>query len=217
MEALILVAHADDETLGAGGTIQKLVRRGWHVHVVILSNALLETRGKGDDNRSGAIAACQHLGVGEPRLLGFADQRFDQIPIAEMANAVYRLGYQPDLIITHSEADLNSDHKITCQVAKIVGRPNKPNKKVASILACEIPNTSFWNGQAFPANYYVDITEELDRKIAAFAKYENEIQPFPHPWSEKGIRLLAEYHGMQAGFTYAEAFSIVRAYEGRLP
>ena len=29
--ALVLVAHADDETLGCGGTIQKLLRGGWKV------------------------------------------------------------------------------------------------------------------------------------------------------------------------------------------
>jgi LmbE family N-acetylglucosaminyl deacetylase len=32
--ALILVAHADDETLGSGGLIQKLVRDDWNVDVV---------------------------------------------------------------------------------------------------------------------------------------------------------------------------------------
>jgi N-acetylglucosamine malate deacetylase 1 len=214
MEALVLVAHADDETLGAGGTMQKLAKRGWNVNVVILSNGLAEARGKGDDNRSGAIAACEHLGVKEPRLLGFADQRFEQVPLADLANSVSSLGFQPDLIITHSETDLNLDHKITCQVAKIVGRPKN---KAISIVACEIPNTSFWNGHAFPANFYVDITREIDVKIEAFAEYENELKPFPHPWSERGLRLLAEYHGMQCGFAYAEAFSIIRAYEGRLP
>src|SRR5580658_4290678 len=204
MEALILVAHADDETLGAGGTIQKLVKRQWNVNVVILSNGLLDARGKGEDNGPSAIAACKRLGVAEPKLMGFTDQEFDEVPMAELANSVFSLGHQPDLIITHSETDLNLDHKITCQVAKIVGRPKK---KPISILACEIPNTSFWDGHAFPANFYVDITDEIDLKIEAFAKYENELQPFPHPWSERGLKLLAEYHGMQSGFRYAEAFS----------
>lgn len=214
MEALILVAHADDETLGAGGTIQKLVKRGWAVNVVFVSSGVLGTRGKVDDNRPGAFAACKLLGVGEPKFLGFTDQKFDQSPIADIANAVFSLALQPDLIISHTEADLNLDHRIVSQVAKIVGRPKK---KPVSILACEVPNTSFWNGGAFPANFYVDITEEIDAKLEAFAKYENELQPFPHPWSTKGLRLLAEYHGMQCGFPFAEAFEIIRAYEGRLP
>ncbi len=208
------MSHADDETLGAGGTIQKLVKRGWDVNVVILSTGTLDTRSSVQDNRPGAIAACKLLGVAELKLLGFPDQKFDTIPIADLANSVLRLGYQPDLIITHTETDLNLDHKLTSQVAKIVGRPKK---KPISILGCEVPNTSFWNGQAFPANFYVDITEEIAKKIDAFALYENELQPYPHPWSKKGLRLLAEYHGMQCGFAYAEAFAIVRAYEGRLP
>jgi|SRR5208283_2858971 len=214
MEALILMSHADDETLGAGGTIQKLVKRGWDVNVAILSTGTLDTRSSVQDNRPGAIAACKLLGVADLKLLGFPDQKFDTIPIADLANSVLRLGYQPDLIITHTETDLNLDHKLTSQVAKIVGRPKK---KPISILGCEVPNTSFWNGQPFPANFYVDITEEIAKKIDAFALYENELQPYPHPWSKKGLRLLAEYHGMQCGFAYAEAFAIVRAYEGRLP
>jgi hypothetical protein len=105
------------------------------------------------------------------------------------------------------------DHRLTCKVAKIVGRPKS---KPISILGCEIPNTSFWNAKVFPANYYVDIREEIDLKVAAFSQYANELQEYPHPWSKKGLRLLAEYHGMQSGFGFAEAFSVIRAYEGRL-
>lgn len=214
MEALILVSHADDETLGAGGTIQKLLKRGWEVNVVILSSGRLETRSQLQDNRPDAYAACKFLGVPEPKLLGFPDQKFDTLPIADLANAVLAFDFRPDLIITHIETDLNLDHRITTQVAKIAGRPKR---KPVSILGCEVPNTSFWNGQPFPANFYVDITEEIDKKIEAFALYKNELQEYPHPWSRKALRLLAEYHGMQCGFSYAEAFSIIRGYEGLLP
>ena len=212
-QALILVAHADDETLGCGGVIQKLIKKGWKVEVVILSNGVLDVRGKIEDNRSGTKAACAKLGIGEPRFMGFLDQRFDQVPMADLAGSVGGLGLKPDLIITHVDSDLNMDHRLTCEVAKIVGRPKS---KPISLLGCEIPNTSFWNGTAFPANYYVDITEEIDMKVEAFSCYENELQEYPLPWSRKGLKLLAQYHGMQSGFQFAEAFSIIRAYEDRL-
>jgi len=154
------------------------------------------------------------LGAQECKLLGFKDQKFDEVPMADLANAVATLRLKPDLIITHVDTDLNMDHRLTCDVAKIIGRPKV---KPVSILGCEIPNTSFWNAKVFPANYYVDISEQIDLKVAAFSKYANELQEYPHPCSTKGLKLLAEYHGMQSGFRFAEAFSVIRAYEGRLP
>lgn len=214
MEALILVAHADDETLGVGGTIPKLLKKGWNVKVIALSDGVLDVRGTIENNRLGFQAACAILGVQECRLLGFKDQKFDEVPMADLANAVASLRLMPDLIITHVDTDLNMDHRLTCEVAKIIARPKS---KPVSILGCEIPNTTFWNAKIFPANYYVDISEQIDLKVDAFSKYENELQDYPHPWSKKGLKLLAEYHGMQSGFRFAEAFSVIRAYEGRLP
>lgn len=212
--ALVLVAHADDETLGCGGTIQKLLRTGWSVEVVIMSESVVRARGTVEDNRASAVRACAILGVGEPRFMGFADQEFDAVPMAELAGSVGALGLTPDLILTHATTDLNKDHVLTAEVARIVGRPRS---KPVSILACEIPSTTFWNGAVFDANYYVDITETLENKIRAFEQYDNEIRPYPHPWSREGLELLAKYHGMQCGMGRAEAFQVVRGYEGRLP
>lgn len=211
--AMILVAHADDESLGCGGIIQKLKAASWAVSVVILSNGLLTVRGKIEDNREDAVQACTVLGVQEPVFLGYADQQFDRYPLAEMARDVAKLDLEPDLIVTHVDQDLNNDHRVTCEIAKIAGRPKH---KPVSILGCEVPSTAFWNGRPFSANYFLDITSQIDRKIEAFSCYRGEIQDYPHPWSEKGLRLLAEYHGMQCGFQYAEAFQVIRGYEGRL-
>jgi LmbE family N-acetylglucosaminyl deacetylase len=214
-KAMILVAHADDETLGSGGLIQKLVAAQWDVQVVIMSDGTLTVRGVVEDNRADALTACSRLGLSkEPIFLRFADQKFDTYPMADLANAVLELKLEPDLIVTHVDTDLNLDHRMVCDVAKIVGRPKR---KPVAIIGSEIPSTSFWNGQAFPANYYVDITDEIEGKIEAFAAYQNEMQKFPHPWSREGLRLLSQYHGMQCGCPYAEAFSIIRGHSGLLP
>lgn len=212
--ALVLVAHADDETLGCGATIPKLLRAGWSVDVVIVSDGIIRTRDEVQDNRGDAEAACAVLGLPAPTFLGFMDQKFDAVPVADLANAAGRLGLEPDLILTHVETDLNLDHVITAQVAKIIGRPKR---KPVAILGCEIPSTTFWSGVPFPANYYVDASTDLDTKIEAFTRYKHELQPYPHPWSREGLRLLAQYHGMQSGFPFAEAFVVIRGYEGRMP
>ncbi len=213
-KALILVAHADDETLGAGGVIQKLVKRDWAVSVVIMSDGVLTSRGETQDNREDARRACAVLGVEAPTFLGFKDQYFDTFPMADLANAAGALGIDPDLIITHADTDLNLDHRMVSDVAKIIGRPKR---KPVAILACEIPSTTNWNGETFPANYYVGIDDEIERKIEAFAEYSGELQPDPQPWSREGLRTLARYHGMQSGHAYAEAFVVVRGGDGLLP
>ena len=214
-QAMVLVAHADDETLGAGGLIQKLLKTGWEVAVVILSDGRLTVRGVIEDNRPDALLACAKLGLpSEPIFLDHPDQKFDTIPMADLAGDVVALGMEPDLIVSHVDTDLNRDHRLVCEVSKIVGRPKK---KPVTILGCEIPSTSFWNGAPFPATFYVDITDEIECKIDTFACYHNEIQSYPHPWSREGLRLLAQYHGMQSGSSYAEAYHVIRGQAGLMP
>ena len=214
-KAMVLVAHADDEVLGSGGTIQKLVKADWDVSIVILSDGQLTVRGVAQDNKTDAYRCCKLLGLNsEPILMDYPDQKFDTFPIADLANAVLKLGIEPDLIISHVDTDLNLDHRIVCDVAKIVGRPKR---KPVAILGCEIPNTTMWNGKQFPANFYIGITDEIDTKIEAFAQYRNELQDYPHPWSRGGLRLLAQFHGMQSGFQYAEAFHVIRGVAGLMP
>ena len=211
--ALIVAAHADDETLGCGGTIQLLINQGWSVHVVILSDGL-RYQGNGNNNIQGAREACKVLGVENLNILNFPDQKFDTIAIAEISKKVSDLNINPDLIFCNDYLDLNYDHRITCEVAKIIGRPLK---KPVSILSMEIPNTAFWNGRDFEGNFYVDISDYIYKKIEAFKCYKNEIKDYPHPWSEKGLFQLAQFRGMQCGLDFAESFKIIRAYPNCLP
>lgn len=213
--ALILAAHADDETLGAGGLIQKLQKASWDVRVVVVSDGRISVRETVQDNRPDAIRACARLGLKhEPTFLGFPDQKFDTVPMAELANAVLALKLNPDLVVTHAATDLNLDHRITLDMAKIAGRPKS---KPVSLLSMEIPAVSAWNAEVFAANYFVDITHELDAKLGALGEYRNELQAFPHPISLEGIRTLAQYHGVQMGVPFAEAFQLLRGYAGGLP
>jgi LmbE family N-acetylglucosaminyl deacetylase len=213
--ALVLVAHADDETLGCGGTIPRLLAEGWSVEVVILSDGLITTRGdEVQDQRDDAARASAVLGLDPPRFMGFPDQRFDQVAVADMAGAVSALGHDPDLILTTSAADLNGDHRLACEVAKIVGRPRR---RPVSILACEVPASASWAGAPFPASFYVDVTATIGLKLEAFACYRGEVEAAPGPWSLEGIEVLSRYHGIQSGLAHAEAFQVIRAVAGQLP
>ena len=208
MQVLLLLAHADDESLGTGGIVQRLTDDGHRIQLVILSEGLVAMRSENSDNRDALRNACGILHIDDCQCLDFPDQRFETVPIAEIANRVTETVEEPDLIITHADTDLNLDHRITGEVARIVGRPRG---RPVSILACEIPSVSHWNGQPFSPNFYVGLTEEqLDTKLAAFRSYANEIREFPDPYSEKGLRNLARFRGQESGHAAAEAFRVVR-------
>lgn len=213
--AVALVAHADDETLGCGGTLAHLATSGWDVRVVVLTNGIVTARGPDlQDNREDCARACATLGLAPPTWVGFPDQELDRHSITELSTAVNDLGLDPHLIISHSPLDLNVDHRITAEVARVVGRPRH---HPISIVACEIPANAPWNGHAFPVNHYVDVSRTIDAKVEAFGCYRNERRDATDPTSPDGLRLLAAYHGMHAGMVAAEAFTVLRGASGQLP
>ena len=213
MNILLFIAHADDETLGVGGIIPLLKQKGHNIQITLASDGHIQARKTGIHNLSGFEKACALLGVDEVQYLHLEDQYFDKYPIAEISNKALAVSGNPDIIFTHTASDLNKDHRIINEAAKIIGRPKD---KPVSILGMEIGNTSSWNGSSFQANLYADITDTIHIKKEAFSYYTNEIREFPYPYSLKGIEVLAQFRGMEAGCQYAEAFQIIRLHYNHL-
>lgn len=87
---------AEDETLGCGGLIQRLVRRQWkrrrghHVRRYTHCPRCSSRQSRGCGN------GCKILGFKKALVfLGFADQKFDTYPMADLANAVMELRLEP--------------------------------------------------------------------------------------------------------------------------
>ena len=200
MLALILVAHADDETLGVGGTILKLKKKGWDVNIVALSDGKLTVRGKKQDNRKSFNNACKFLGVKKFTLLNFKDQKFDTVPIADLANKVAQLGFKPDLIITHSQNDYHTDHRsLSMLVCGAVSH-------YIPVLFCDT-----LMGINFNPNYYVDITDyyQLKKKAILMHKTQN-----PERFVDL-FKLMNSYRAAQCNAPrgmYAEAYNFIPSF-----
>jgi LmbE family N-acetylglucosaminyl deacetylase len=117
---LVLAPHADDETLGCGGTIAALRAQGLPVTVVIVTDGRGSDRfGRHPDEievarRAEAVAAAWALGVEEPNVifLGFPDgglsDRIDDLigSIQELIDDV-----KPAEILVCSGIDSHPDHR----------------------------------------------------------------------------------------------------------
>ena len=116
---------------------------------------------------------------------------------------------KPEIIFTHSNSDLNIDHKITNQSVITACRPQK-NLSVKELYFFEILSSTEWNfsdsESYFKPNYFIDISKSINKKIEALKKYKKEIRKWPHPRSLEGARVLSQYRGMASNVTHAEAF-----------
>lgn len=211
MQVVIYVSHVDDDILGVGGLIPKMVEAGHDIHIVYATDGLLHPP-KDIDNRPKARRAAEILGVSEDNVyfLGFQNQRFDDHALIDLNKGIEELPLDPDLIITNEKTDVNQDHRMVFESAMVVGRSID---RQIGIMTCEILSSSEWNDRQFDPNFYVDISETIDQKIEAMYEIDTEMEEWPHPRSEKGIRTKAKQRGMEVGLDYAEAYRIVRWFD----
>jgi LmbE family N-acetylglucosaminyl deacetylase len=211
MDVVIYVSHVDDDILGAGGLIPQMTEAGHTVKVVYATDGLLHPP-KDVDNRPKARRAAEILGVDpdDVYFLGFPNQRFDDDALIDLNQKYEELGLSPDLIVTNAKTDVNQDHRRVFESAMIVGRSIDQQ---IGIMTCEVQGSSEWNDQRFNPNFYVDISDTLEQKVEAMAEIDTEFEEWPHPRSERGMRVKAAQCGMEVGVEYAEAFRIIRWFD----
>jgi len=218
---LIVVAHPDDEVLGCGASVVKLIKQGYKAYTLILGEGKTSRDVKRDvTNKQKELQmlnaetqkASSILGIEKTFVYNFPDNRFDSVALLDIIKVVtdVKEKIKPDIIFTHFENDLNIDHRITYQAVLTATRPTK-NETVKEIYSFEILSTTEWNYPLlFSPDVFFDVSNTLSTKINAMKKYKSELREFPHPRSLKGIKLNAKYHGMRVGKKYVEAFKTVR-------
>lgn len=217
---LVIAAHPDDEVLGMGGTIA--VHTGWgdNVRVLVVTDGS-STQYPGDaDIRARkereALRAAKELGVDDYVHLDLPDMRLDTLEHIEVNKVVeeHIRDFGPQVVYT-VQPDVNHDHRVLFDSVAVATRPT-PGHPVRRLLTYAPTSSTEWTPAAvnwFVPNWYVDVTETLERKVAAFAHYETERREYPHPRSERAIRAAAEFHGTSCGFEYAEPFVLIRGLE----
>jgi LmbE family N-acetylglucosaminyl deacetylase len=202
---LVVVAHPDDELLGLGASIHRLVHRhGCEARAVILGEGLTSRSTTRDTERWAA------------GIYDFADNRFDSVDLLDIIKVVEqeKEQFQPNLIFTHHGGDTNIDHRRTFEAVITACRP-LPGEPERTILACETPSSTEWQAASYPQpflpNFFLTVNEDdVAAKLAGMEAYEFEKRPYPHPRSPEALRLLAQRWGVVTGQPLAEAFMLVR-------
>lgn len=209
MKYMFVVAHPDDEVLGGGAFINKAIKRGDEVCVVILNADYEKTRNEmfNDIKRSHDV-----LGIINTALFSYRNMDFYNENHRDMVESIEAeiKSFQPDYIFTHNEKDLHSDHAITSMVTQQAARlwqRHSSGHKVKGLYFMEILSSTNWSGHSFKPDTYVEVSkEDVEAKIDALKVYQNVVRPAPHPRSEECVKSLAVIRGADIGYKYAEGF-----------
>lgn len=214
---LVVAPHPDDETLGCGGTLLRMARDGAQVAWLIVT-AMSPGSGFSDGDieaRESEINKVSALyGFSDVFRLKFATRRLDTLPLAEIIGefATVFNRFLPDQVFLPHRMDVHTDHRAVFDAGAACAKWFRYGS-VRRVLAYEtLSETEFCLDPRgiFQPNYFVDISEFLERKLAIMATYQSELGEFPFPRSIEGIRALATIRGSASGFRAAEAFQLLR-------
>jgi LmbE family N-acetylglucosaminyl deacetylase len=108
--------------------------------------------------------------------------------------------------------DRHIDHRTIFDASVVACRPTH-DQAPRVVLAYETLSETHWNvggiEPAFIPDFYVDVSSELDRKVAALNAYASQLHETPSRSVEACVAL-AKFRGSQNGCDYAEAFKVVR-------
>lgn len=218
MSYLVVVAHPDDEVLGAGATIYKLTQDGKEVNVCILSGeANARTFRPEDEELKSDMQNCMHLlGVNRVFIGDFPNIKMNTVAHLELVQFIEGviIETKADVVVTHHPSDLNNDHvhtSLACQAAVRLFQRKKDIVSLKELLYMEVPSATDWalntSEYYFRPNTYIEVGKDaVNKKIEALAQYRNVMRAYPHPRSREAIEGLAAYRGSSSGCDYAEAF-----------
>jgi LmbE family N-acetylglucosaminyl deacetylase len=217
MNVLVIAAHMDDEVLGVGGTIARHAAAGDAVTICFCCQRAYQHRfppRRRQEDEAAARRAAAILGCRRVRFLRLPDERLDErllsviVPLEACVEEV-----RPSVVYTTHRGDTNQDHRAVFQATMVACR-TIATPKVPRLLCYEVLSSTEqappFPESAFQPNVYVNIRATLPKKLRAMRAYRRELRPFPHPRSLKGIEVLAQKRGMEAGFDAAEAFMLIR-------
>jgi len=107
MNYLVVVAHPDDEVLGSGGTILKLVEGGHNVAVATMSNQAAARANISVTLSDDQKRAFEILGVRKSYSANFPNIKMNTVPHLELVQFIESCieDFYADAIITHHPAD----------------------------------------------------------------------------------------------------------------
>jgi LmbE family N-acetylglucosaminyl deacetylase len=198
---LAIGSHPDDIEFGCGGALIKFADKGHRVFLLVMTPG---GQGGDEETRTGEQTdAAGLLGAAEVFWGGYKDTF-----LSANRDVIHRLEtfikkVSPVFIFCHFPDDTHQDHRY---LAKAV---ISATRYVRNVLFYEGPTT-----QGFKPHVFVDVSEVLDRKMAALEAHRSQMMKTNIESLSilEMARSTANFRGIQGRVKYAEAFQSLRLF-----
>ena len=214
---LVITPHPDDETLGVGGSIAKLINQGHDVYILTVSGHLppLYDRKDYDKTVKEAHKAYDILGITNSKFLEIPATMIGDEPVHSLNNKIVSVinEYRPNFVFCPFP-DRHIDHKLVFESTLVATRPVQAGADIELVAAYETLSETHWNAPYiepnFTPNLVIDISKYINQKVEAMKCYRSQLTINKGPRSVKAVKALAQFRGSQSGFDFGEALYIIR-------
>lgn len=220
---LIISPHADDAELGLGGSIARAIEAGIEVHIaVVVLKGETHLRGKhyvsASQHHQELDAAMETAGA-KYSVLNYVKEgeRFD-LASSDQSSCISQLDrlideIQPELIMMPVPS-FHQEHQWVYGCCVAATRPTKPDNPLRLIAAYEYPPAGWGNSSSWDNSrgaIYINISRHLSAKIAMLEQHKSQMSVADNALiSVDGVKRLASFRGLEAGYDYAELVYLMR-------
>jgi len=212
---LIIAPHPDDETLGLGGTIKRMIKSNINVSVLIVSGHMppLYTANEYKKTITESKKVFKFFGIKKFKFLDIPATKVNEVPISELNYKINNFVKKnnPDAIFIPFP-DRHIDHRVVFDSSIVASRPvGKSFPRY--VFLYETLSETHWNvpdvEPNFNPNFFINIDNEIKSKLKALSFYKSQIKN-KSSRSLDAVEALARFRGSQNGCKFAEAFKVVR-------
>lgn len=214
LDALVIAPHPDDAELGVGGTIARLIGKGWKVGILDLTDG--EPTPLGDPVTRAAETAAANAILGSPwrKNLGLTNRSLEPTLSNRRALASVFRRTRPRLLFAPYWEDAHPDHTAATKLVEDARFWSKLSKS-------DIPGEPFHPARIFyyfsvhlriveRPSFVLDITDQAETKRAALECYWTQLvanQPAGRPGVIDAVFDRTRFWGHLAGVLHAEPFA----------
>jgi len=207
MKILAIGAHFDDIELGCGGTLLKHQERGDEIYLLVVTHSEYSSTIKGytrkkdiaraEGEKSASLLGAHLICLNEAPLVLFPTEKL-ATRIEDVVNEI-----KPDRVYTHQSNDSHSDH------AAVGYASIRACRKCDEVL-CYRSNWYIMDNITENDNYYVDISDFINKKITLLNTFESEMEMI-NSWLDF-VKSQNRASGAKVGVDYTETFKLIKMF-----